>query len=93
MAPAVSRAPEHDPLARVEAAVQDAVLARVSGAEPPRAADRAEADVVGDVVGEEALGDQPRRPVVEVRPVPTCPCAGRRRVGDELGLRGGRRRR
>jgi hypothetical protein len=60
---------EHDPSAREEAAVQDAVRARVRRAPPPRAAHGAEADVVGHVVGEKTLGDHPRRPVHEIGPV------------------------
>lgn len=62
-------APQRDPPARVEPAVQDAVRARVRAAEAPRAADRAEGDVVRDVAREEALRDQPRGPFPEVRPV------------------------
>jgi hypothetical protein len=58
-------APQRDPPARVEPAVQDAVRARVRAAEAPRAADRAEADVAR----EKALRDQPRGPFPEVRPV------------------------
>ena len=49
--------PEHDPLAWVEAAVQDAVLARVRGAETPRTANCAEANVIRDIIGQEALGN------------------------------------
>jgi hypothetical protein len=44
----------------VEAPVKDAVLARVLATQPPRTASCAEGDVVGDVGGEDALGDQPR---------------------------------
>lgn len=44
----------------MEAPVKDAVLARVLATQPPRTASCAEGDVVGDVGGEDALGDQPR---------------------------------
>jgi hypothetical protein len=55
----------------VEPAVEDVVLAGLRGGRAPRSAHRAEADVVGDVVGEDALRDQPRRPRAQiVRPVP-----------------------
>jgi len=62
---------EHDPPPGVEAAIlQDSVRARVSAAPLPRAAHGSEADVIGHVVGEEALRDQTRGPVVKIRPVP-----------------------
>lgn len=63
---------EHDPVTREEAAVQATILrSRVQrGGEPPRAAHGAEADVIGDVVGEGELRDHASRPVPEVRPVP-----------------------
>lgn len=60
---------EHDPLPGMETAVQAAVRARVRGAPAPVSAHGAEADVVGDVVGEEVVGDQPRRSIVKSRPV------------------------
>ena len=61
---------EHDPPPGVEAAIlQDSVRARVSAAPPPRAAHGSEADVIGHVVGEEALRDQTRGPLVKIRPV------------------------
>jgi hypothetical protein len=44
--------------------------ARLGGALPPRAAHGAEAHVVGDVVREDSVGDEPRRPISEIRPVP-----------------------
>jgi hypothetical protein len=46
------------------------VPAGVGAAPPPRVADGTEADVVGYVVGEDALGENPRRPGREIRPVP-----------------------
>ena len=76
---------EHDPLPGVEAAVvqdQAALRARVHGASAPRPAHGAEADVVGHVVGEDALRDQARRPVVpEARPVPPSAERGARTLG------------
>ena len=62
-------------MSRVEPAVQGTVvhIARVHSGSPPRAARRAEAQVVGDVVGEQALRDQPRRPARQIRPVPPAP--------------------
>ena len=41
----------------VEAALQDAMSARIGATEPPRTANCTEADVVRDIVGEKALGD------------------------------------
>lgn len=62
---------EHDPLPRVEARVlQHAARARVRAASPPREARGSEADVVRHVVGEDALGDQTGRTLIETRPVP-----------------------
>jgi hypothetical protein len=54
---------EHDPPARVEPGFQAVVRFRGQGASPPRSAHRAEPEVAGDVIREELLGDQPRRPV------------------------------
>lgn len=54
----------------VEPPVQDALWLQVGGARAPHPAHRAEADEVDDVVGEDAFGDKPRRPGVQVRPVP-----------------------
>jgi hypothetical protein len=42
---------------------------RVSGAPPPRAANGAETEIVNHVVGEDELGDQPGRPIGEIRPI------------------------
>lgn len=63
---------EHDPVTREEAAVQATILrSRVQrGGEPPRAAHGAEADVIGDVIGEGELRDHAGRPIPEVRLVP-----------------------
>lgn len=55
----------------MEPAVEDVALPGIRGGRAPRSAHRAEADVVGDVVGQDALRDQPRRPRAQViRPVP-----------------------
>jgi hypothetical protein len=61
---------EHEPAPGVEPAVGDALRARVRAGRAPRGAHRAEADVAGDVAGEEALRDQPRRPGRQARPAP-----------------------
>uniref|UniRef100_A0A0E0IWQ2 Uncharacterized protein n=1 Tax=Oryza nivara TaxID=4536 RepID=A0A0E0IWQ2_ORYNI len=55
---------KHHPPPGEEAAVHGAALraAGIHRAQPPRPAHGAEADVVGDVVGEDALGDQPGGP-------------------------------
>lgn len=65
-------AAEHDPLPGVEAGVvkDAATRARVSAASPPRGAHDPEADIARHVVGEDALGDQTRWPLVKIRPVP-----------------------
>jgi hypothetical protein len=60
--------PEHEPVPGEEAAV--VVPAWVGTTPPPWLAHRTEADVVNDVVGEDALGENPRWPVSEIRPVP-----------------------
>jgi hypothetical protein len=59
--------PEHDPVPGEEAAV--VVPAWVGTTPPPWLAHGTEADVVGDVVGEDALGEKPRWTVSEIRPV------------------------
>jgi hypothetical protein len=46
------------------------VPAWVAATPPPRVANGTETDVVGYVVGEDALGENPRRPGREIRPVP-----------------------
>ena len=61
---------------------QDAVRARIRGAAPQGAAYGAEAEVISDVKVEDAVGDEPSRPVVEARPV--------RRSGHQLGWPAGR---
>jgi hypothetical protein len=61
---------EQDPPPGMEPAIEAAVRARFRGAPSPRAAHGAEAEVVGDVVGEDAAGDQPSWPIAEIRPVP-----------------------
>jgi hypothetical protein len=43
----------------MEPAVKDAVRTKFRGAPPPRTAHGAEAHVAGDVVGEDAVGDEP----------------------------------
>uniref|UniRef100_A0A0E0IWQ7 Uncharacterized protein n=1 Tax=Oryza nivara TaxID=4536 RepID=A0A0E0IWQ7_ORYNI len=53
---------EHDPPPGEEAAVQGAGEG-IHRAQPPQPAHGAEADVVGDVVGEDALGDEAGRPL------------------------------
>lgn len=69
---------EHDPLPRVEAAVERAVRARAGRPLPPRASHGAEAHVVRDIVaGEHALGDQPRRAIPNARPVSPAPAINR----------------
>jgi hypothetical protein len=60
---------EQDPPPGVEPAVQGAARAQVGGARAPRPAHGAEAEEVDVVVGEDALGDRPRRPGRQVRPV------------------------
>jgi hypothetical protein len=64
--------PERDPSPRVEPAVQDAARPRVRGAPPPRTAHGSEANVVGHIVGEDELGDKPRRAIAQIRPVPAA---------------------
>jgi hypothetical protein len=67
------RFPKHNPVAWVEAAIEDAMSVRVRGALPPRATHCPEVDVVSHIVGKQALCDQSRRPFPEVRPIPpTC---------------------
>jgi hypothetical protein len=63
---------EHDPPPGVEAAVlEDSARARVRAASPPRVAHGPEAEVIDHAVGgEDALGNQARRPIPEIRPVP-----------------------
>jgi hypothetical protein len=73
---------EHDPLPGMEPVVQAAMRARVRGAPTPVSAHGAEGDVVGDVVGEEAVGYQPRRSIVKSRPVP--PAGGKNQIGIPL---------
>jgi hypothetical protein len=86
---------EHDPPAGAEAGVvQDAALAGVVAATPPRPAHGPEAYVAGHVVGEDALGDQARRPVPEIRPAPAPAAAvsgGARALGDARRARDCRR--
>ena len=60
------------------AEVESALHARVSGAPSPGGADGSEAHVVRDVACEDAVGDQPSRPVPEICPVPL---QGRRGAG------------
>ena len=69
---------EHGPPPGMEPAVESALHARVSGAPSPGGADGSEAHVVRDVAGEDAVGDQPSRPVPEICPVPL---QGRRGAG------------
>lgn len=73
--PLPSPFPEHDPPPRVEPTVW---RARIRGAAAPPGSCRAEADVVGDVVGKEEIGDEPRRPVREIRPALHHPATWRR---------------
>jgi hypothetical protein len=53
----------------MELAVQAAVRAGLGGASTPLAAHGTEANVVNDVMCEDALGDEPRRPIRKISPV------------------------
>lgn len=69
----------------MEPAVEVTVRARVRAAPSPWAAHGAEAEVVGDVVGEDAVGDHPRQPVPEMSPVPPLIFRGRHGDGAARG--------
>lgn len=60
---------EKDPPSGMESAVKAAVCARFSRTLTPPAARCTEAEVVRDVTGEDALGDQPSRPITKISPV------------------------
>jgi hypothetical protein len=51
----------------MEPAIEAAMRARFRRSPPPRAAHGAEAEVVGDAVGEDAVDDLSRWPVVQIR--------------------------
>lgn len=83
---------EDEPLPRVEAAVQGVIRRRRRAAPPPRLAHGPEADVVSHIVGEDALGDEPRRPFTEIRQsVPSTDSDSNKgiRSEDSLGRGGG----
>jgi hypothetical protein len=53
------------------------VRAWLGGTLPPWAAHSAEAHVVGDVISEHALGDEPRWPIIKISPVPPASEGGK----------------
>ena len=63
--------PKHRPPPRMEPAVEAAVRSRIHGASLPLGAGGTETGEVDDVViGEDAVGDESRRPVRQISPVP-----------------------
>jgi hypothetical protein len=65
----------------MEPAVQAAVRAWLGGTLPPWAAHSAEAHVVGDVISEHALGDEPRWAIIKISPVPPA------RAANQIGIK------
>jgi hypothetical protein len=80
--------PEHNPFAWVKAAIKNVIGARIRRPLSPRAAHSAEADVVSNIIGEQPLGDQPRRPVPKIRPIPPGGKLMRRVAENSWPLRG-----